>query len=611
MTKPSWRRDEGGETPASTKALLQTLWAHVSPRRRRQIGLLCMLMALGALAEMISLGAILPLLSVLAEPEKAFQFRLVGSLSRMLGLTRPDELILPLALLFALAALFASGVRLLLLWTNTRLSSIVGHDFCVEVYRRTLYQPYSVHTARNTSYIISGVNKARAAIGVMGALLGMATGALTSLVIIGTLLFINPLVATISFAVVAMTVLVTTRLTRHRLRQSSQDMAAADVLRIKALQEGLGGIRDVLLDGTQTMFSDIFRKADMRVTTAAAKSAFVSRSPQILIEMIGMLGIAIVAYALSFQPGGLASAVPILGVFALGARRLLPSVQQLYGSWASINASQASLTDVFRLLEQPIGSEYSQCQPAPLKFQRSLEFCDVSFRYQPTGPWVLDKLNLVVTKGSRVGIIGATGSGKSTILDLLVALLEPTLGDILIDGVPLSSERRRPWQQLLANVPQSIYLSDATIAENIAFGISRKSIDLERVRQAAEQAQIAEFIEGSPDGYWTTVGERGLRLSGGQRQRIGIARALYKQASVLVFDEATSALDTSTEAAVIEAIERLGRDLTILIIAHRLTTVRNCDTIVQLEQGRIVAQGTYEELVVGGVHVRALLKGRG
>ena len=160
-------------------------------------------------------------------------------------------------------------------------------------------------------------------------------------------------------------------------------------------------------------------------------------------------------------------------------------------------------------------------------------------------------------------------------------------------------------------MPQSIYLSDATIAENIAFGMSRKSIDLERVRQAAQQAQIAEFIEGNPDGYWTTVGERGLRLSGGQRQRIGIARALYKQASVLVFDEATSALDISTEAAVIEAIEGLGRDLTILMIAHRLTTVRNCDTVVQLEQGRIVAQGTYEELVVGGVHVRALSKGRG
>jgi ATP-binding cassette subfamily B protein len=568
-------------------------------------------MALGALGEMVSLGTILPLLSVLAEPEKAFQFRLVGSLSRMLGLTRPDELVLPLALLFALAALFASGVRLLLLWTNTRMSSIVGHDLCVEVYRRTLYQPYRVHVARNTSYIISGVSKARAAVGVMSALLGMATGSLICLAIVGTLIFINPLVATVSFTVVAMTVFVTTRVTRRRLQQSGQEMAAADVRRIKALQEGLGGIRDVLLDGTQTLFSEIFRKADMRVAMAAAKSGFVSRSPQIVIEMVGMLGIAVIAYALSFQSGGLASAVPILGAFALGARRLLPSVQQLYGSWASITTSQASLTDVFRLLQQPIGSEYGECQPAPLKFQRAIEFRDVSFRYQLTGPWVLDKLNLVVTKGSRVGIIGATGSGKSTTLDLLVGLLEPTSGDIVIDGIPLSSERRRPWQQLLANVPQSIYLSDATMAENIAFGMSRKSIDLERVRQAAQQAQIAEFIEGNPDGYWTTVGERGLRLSGGQRQRIGIARALYKQASVLVFDEATSALDISTEAAVIEAIESLGRDLTILMIAHRLTTVRNCDTIVQLEQGRIVAQGTYEELVVGGVHVRALSKGRG
>jgi ABC-type multidrug transport system fused ATPase/permease subunit len=288
----------------------------------------------------------------------------------------------------------------------------------------------------------------------------------------------------------------------------------------------------------------------------------------------------------------------------------LPSVQQLYGSWASIKTTQASLRDVFDLLQQPIAEEYGQSRPPPLAFQRSIEFRDVYFRYNPAGPWVLEELNLTVARGSRVGIVGTTGSGKSTTLDILVGLLEPTSGEILIDGQRLTRDKRRAWQQLLANVPQSIYLSDATIAENIAFGLPRKAIDLDRVHHAARQAQIAEFIEGKPDGYWTSVGERGLRLSGGQRQRIGIARALYKQASVLVFDEATSALDTSTEDAVIEAIDGLGREFTILMIAHRLTTVRNCDRIIQLEQGRILAEGTYDELIVGGTHLRALATGR-
>jgi ATP-binding cassette subfamily B protein len=559
-------------------------------------------MALGAFSEMVSLGAILPLLSVLAAPEKAFELRLVASLGESFGITRADQLILPLALLFALAALSASGVRLLLLWTNARLANAIGHDLCVEVYRRTLYQPYAVHTARNTSHIISGVSKARGAVGVMSASLNIMTAVSTGLVIIWTLFFINPLVASASFAVLGATYVGTMRVTRHRLQHNGQEMAAADIHRLKALREGLDGIRDVLLDGSQALYSEIFRRANLRMSLAQAKSSVLSRSPQLIVEMVGMVGVAAIAYGLSLRPGGVAAALPVLGVFILGARRLVPALQQLYGGWATIKSSQASIADMLMLLEQPIGEEYRERRPEPLEFQRAVEFRNVSFRYQPTGPWVLDKVSLSVAKGTRVGVIGMTGGGKSTALDLLIGLLEPTLGDILIDGEPLTAATRRAWQQTLANVPQSIYLSDATVAENIAFGVPWDAIDMARVRRAARQAQIADFIEGSPEGYGATVGERGLRLSGGQRQRVGIARALYKQASVLVFDEATSALDMSTESAVIEAIEGLGRELTILMIAHRLTTVRRCDKIIQLERGRVVAQGTYEELVAGGVN---------
>jgi ATP-binding cassette subfamily B protein len=220
----------------------------------------------------------------------------------------------------------------------------------------------------------------------------------------------------------------------------------------------------------------------------------------------------------------------------------------------------------------------------------------VRFRYAPDAPWVLDDFNLTIRKGARVGLVGSTGSGKSTALDLLMGLLMPTQGELLVDGEPIVGERIRAWQNTIAHVPQSIFLSDASLCENIAFGVPRNAIDLERVKQAARRAQIAEFIESRREGYEARVGERGIRLSGGQRQRIGIARALYKQASVLVFDEATSALDNATEQSVMNAIGGLDRDLTILLIAHRMSTVRRCDCIVELGAGRVVAQGTYEHL---------------
>ena len=235
--------------------------------------------------------------------------------------------------------------------------------------------------------------------------------------------------------------------------------------------------------------------------------------------------------------------------------------------------------------------------PAPLPFQDAIHFDAVRFRYNSDSPWVLDGLDLTISKGTRVGLVGSTGSGKSTTLDLLMGLLSPTERNILVDGEPITGSRLKAWQRAIAHVPQGIYLADISLAENIAFGVTPNAINIDRVREAARQAQIADFIESRPDGYNVLVGERGVRLSGGQRQRIGIARALYKNASVLVFDEATSALDNATEQSVMDAIEGLNRDLTILIIAHRLTTVRRCDNIVELENGRVVAQGTYEQLL--------------
>jgi ATP-binding cassette subfamily B protein len=314
-------------------------------------------------------------------------------------------------------------------------------------------------------------------------------------------------------------------------------------------------------------------------------------------EALGMVLIAVLAFGLSRSSQGVATALPVLGALALGAQRLLPALQQGYGAWASIAGSQASLDDTVALIDQPLPPELVLPVPAPQPLRDAICFKAVRFRYTSDSPWVLDGLDLTIPRGTRVGLVGGTGSGKSTTLDLLMGLLAPTEGEVLVDGQPIVGARVRAWQRTIAHVPQSIYLADTTFTENIAFGIPRAEVDMERVQHAARQAQIAAFIESRPEGYEAYVGERGVRLSGGQRQRIGIARALYKRASVLVLDEATSALDNATEQSVMEAIEGLHRDLTILLIAHRLTTVRRCDTIAELAYGRVVAQAPYEELL--------------
>ena len=385
--------------------------------------------------------------------------------------------------------------------------------------------------------------------------------------------------------------------TRKRQYNNGKCIARESTQVIKSLQEGLGGIRDVLIDKSQSVYCQIYRNADLPLRRAQGNSSFISAAPRYGIEALGMMLIALLAYVLARQPDGIAKVIPVLGALALGAQRLLPILQQAYGAWSSIQGNQVSLQDTLALLDQPLPDDAGQPVPDPIAFSRQIDLKNLSFRYSPETPYVLNKLNLSIPKGGSIGFMGLTGSGKSTLLDIVMGLLQPTDGTLNIDGEPIITSNNGAWQAHIAHVPQAIFLADSTIEENIAFGVHTTKIDHKRVQQAAKKAQIADIIETWPKKYQTFVGERGIRLSGGQRQRIGIARALYKQADVIIFDEATSALDNETEQTVMQSIEDLGKDLTILIIAHRLTTLKNCDQIVELGDGGIKRIGTYNEIV--------------
>lgn len=578
--------------------LLVRLWRHLGARRRRQFFLLLGLMFLSAFAEVVSLSAVLPFLAILTAPERVYAYPGVADTAQSLGFASADQLMFPITLTFAAVALVAGIVRIAFLWVSTRLAFGCGADLSLDIYRRTLYQPYAVHISRNSSEVISGItNKVANAVSVLHQVLVLINSIVLIVAITIALLMIDYRIALVSCMVFGGAYAVLSTLSQRKLKQNSQRIASGQTQVVKALQEGLGGIRDVLLDGTQPIYCAGYHQASQQLRHAQGNNQFLAGSPRFAMESLGMVLIAALAYILSSQSGGIATVLPVLGVLALGAQRLLPALQQAYNALSTILGSHASLAATINLLDQKLPAELLLPPPLPLRFKDVIQFENVKFRYTSQGPWVLDGLNLAIRKGEKVAFVGSTGSGKSTTLDVLMGLIYPDEGRFLVDKCPLTQNQLRAWQLTVAHVPQTIFLADATIAQNIALGVSAADIDMERVRRAATQAQIADFIESVDKGYNTMVGERGVRLSGGQRQRIGIARALYKQADVLIFDEATSALDNTTEQSVMDSIDSLDRNLTVIMVAHRLSTVKRCDVIYELEMGCVVAQGSFEELL--------------
>ena len=583
----------------SIKNNFKRVWRNLTPRRKVYFILLLGLMIVASFMEAISISAVLPFIGVLSNPEKVFAHPSAQFFIDFMGIKSQEELLLPFTISFCLLIFIGIALRLLLLWAQNRLGYGTSASFSSSIYIRTLYQPYAVHGSRNSSEVISGItSKANAILTyLITPLMNLVSSSVTISAIIITLFTINPYVAISAFLGFGLLYAGIIFLVKKRLSDSSIILSRESVQMVKALQEGLGGIRDVLIDGTQETYGRIFNRAQGKYNKSSASNQIVGNSPRLIVEFLGIFFICVIAYQLVLNGDGFISAIPTLAALALGAQRLLPALQNFYFNWTSLRAGQDSVLDGLQFLEQPFPEHAHKVNPEPIKFEKSIKLENLSFKYNQNGAIVLKDLNLTLEKGKRYGFVGTTGCGKSTLLDIIMGLLVPTKGHLKIDDNIIDIHNYRSWQVIIAHVPQAIYLSDTSLAENIAFGVEPDKIDMNKVREAAKKAQIAETIEALPQKYDTFVGERGIRLSGGQRQRIGIARALYKNAQVIVFDEATSALDNETELAVMEGIEQLADDLTILIVAHRVSTLKRCDKIFRMDKGEVVEEGIYDEMV--------------
>ena len=578
--------------------LLRNLWKYILPLRRKQYLALFILMVIGAFAEIVSIGAIVPFLGALTAPEIVYNHQLAKPLIDFLEITSSEKILLPLTVIFGILAMFAGSIRLLLLWANVKLSFATGADLSIDVYRKTLYQPYEKHIQRNSSEVINTISKKINTIisNIIYPVISISSSILILLAILGALLIINPLMSLISIAGFGFIYLVVVLMTKKRTRDNGVIIAIRSTNLIKYLQEGLGGIRDVLLGGDQEKHCRNYNDTDLILRKAEGDNLFLSQSPRFFIEAIGIVMIASIAYYLSLQDGGIYKVMPILGALALGAQRMLPAFQQIYFGWSNIQSGLASLEDVLELLDQPI-PKLNESDLKPLNFSNEITLKNVDFSYLKNKQQILSNLNLTIKKGECIGVIGQTGSGKSTLLDLLMGLLNPTNGELLVDGTLISHKNIRAWQKNIAHIPQSIFLIDASVQKNIVFDYSDEKINKKKLEQATTKAKVTQFIKNKKDMFETIIGENGIKLSGGQRQRIGIARAIYKDSEIMIFDEATSALDSQTETAIINSLDLDKKKKTIIMVAHRLSSLKYCNKIIELKDGQITKICSYNEMI--------------
>src|SRR6056297_394875 len=585
--------------------VFKKMFSLLSERERRRFYVLLVVMIVMSTAEVIGVSTVLVLLNVLADPGIIQKQAPLRWLYQAFGFTSDGnfQFFLTIAVFFAI--LTSLTIKALGSYAIVRYSAMRGYTLSSRLLEAYLKQPYVWFLERNSSEISKSVLQevGRLVTSVLIPSLSLMANALMALSLLILLVLIEPVIATTAAVIIGGGYTLIYLTLRQLLSKYGRDLMDANALRFRLTQEAAGGFKEVKLLGMEKHYVDRFVTPARRIAALTAIVQMFRDLPRFGLEAL-TFGVMLGAiFFLQIQnDGDLTAAIPVLGTFAFAVMRLLPAAQNVYHSAASIRNGAPLLDGIFndyweaqkRIAETSLGA----CGSQRLQLQDKLQIRDATFAYPNTDKAALRGLDMVIPARTTIGIVGGTGAGKTTLVDAILGLLTLERGEIIVDGSVLNRDNMQAWRNILGYVPQSIYLTDSTLAENIAFGIDPDKIDMAAVERAAKTAALHSFVINElKDGYHTMVGERGVRLSGGQRQRIGIARALYHDPDVLVFDEATSALDNLTERAVVEAIHNIGHQKTVIMIAHRLSTVRNCDRIFLLEHGKTVASGTFEELV--------------
>ncbi len=568
---------------------LKKLWSHLKSRKKKLYIFAIFLSIIGGLAEILSLGSLYPFITIILSPQEFENNLFFMNVLNFFGITSLSNLAFHITLAFILLTVFSNVLRLIIIKINSRLAFSTGVDISSKVFEKTLSQSYENHINHNSSEFISAVTRKIDHLTgfILFPSLTLLGSMVNTLAIISTLLIINYKVALISFILFGVTYLIIGTLSRLQLNRNSEIIAGEVTNVNKSLQEGFGSIRELILYNSRKYFIELFSKSERKLRLAQGNNIFLSLSPRYILEAFGIILIAIFTYVISRNTQDVASYIPLLGILALGAQRVIPAMQQIFSSWANIKATEASLGDILDLLEIKSLIETDQYSGTELPFKSQITFENCDFTYSKNQYPVLNKINLDILKGSSVGLMGSTGSGKTTFVNVLMGLLNPSSGNIYIDGIKLNSNNIKKWQSKIALVPQDIFLSDISIIENIAFGEDIEEIDTNKVISVAKKARIHDHIISMEHGYQSRVGEGGISLSGGQIQRIGTARALYQDKEILIIDEGTSALDSLTERKVMESINSKGSNITLILIAHRLSTLSGCDFVIKFNQGKI------------------------
>ena len=589
------------------------IWELMTSRERKRFLIVLSIAILSALFDAIGVASIFPFLRVLSDPDILYQNGVFNDFFQQSGISDPTDFILLLGVgVFALIVL-SMAVRALSTYVQVRFGLMRAYALSAKLLEGTLTLPYvlliSRHSAELGQAILSEVTTVVHKC-ILPAILLLANGA-TAFAIIMTLIIIEPAIA-LSAAGFLISIYVGVYLgLKGVLGRIGSQRLQANKDQYRITQEATGGVKELKLLGLEKVFLARFQKPAHKLAQTQTQSLLISSMPRFALE--GMLygGFILLIMTMSLHSTtGMVDAIPLLGLIGMAGSRLLPILQQIYNQATTLRFSEPGLQKLcydFREVNM------LACAPltAPhLPLASTLQLQNTSFSYPDTKAATFENLSLTIPANTTVGLVGGTGAGKTTVVDLILGLLEPSAGQVLVDGNPLNRKNIRGWQRNIGYVPQHIFLSDSSISENIAFGQEKGDIDMAAVERAAKIANLHNFVtEELPEGYDTMVGERGVRLSGGQRQRIGIARALYHDPGVLILDEATSALDNVTERAVMEAVHNIGHAKTIIMIAHRLSTVEKCDKIFVLEKGELVGEGTYDELVAGNDIFRKMAVG--